>query len=136
MAVTAYRAAFFHCLEDPGSVADVDAVEYFDDAAIAVKGAPDVRLTGVIITPSVRIASLTPADGKLEGVMAHEGESLTGEYVGWTVSKISPRNVVLESRDGEKLDLDLQVHDVTLKEPPKPPPAEKVADKRAGSKMR
>lgn len=106
--------------------------EVVDDASIAIKGAPDVRLTGVIITPSVKIASLTPVDGKLEGVMAHEGESLTGEYVGWTVSKINPRNVVLESRDGEKLDLDLQIHDVTIKEPPKPAPAEKAAEQRSG----
>ena len=109
-----------------------DDEELVDDPEIAIKDAPDVRLTGVIITPNVKIASLTPADDKLEGVTAHEGESLTGDYVGWKVSSIKPRNVILESRDGEKLDLDLQVHDVTIKEPPKPPPTEKVAEESAG----
>ncbi len=90
-----------------------------EDDSVAIKDAPDVRLTGVIITPSMKIASLTPADASLESIMAHEGQALTGEYVGWLVSSVSPRSVVLESRDGQKLDLELQVHDVTIKEPPK-----------------
>jgi len=91
-----------------------------EDSTVTIKGAPDVRLTGVIITPSVRIASLTPADGNLENVMAHEGQSLTGDFAGWLVSTVNPRSVMLESRDGQKLQLDLQVHDVAIKEPPKP----------------
>ena len=90
------------------------------DLAVAIKDAPDVRLTGVIITPSLRIASLTPSNGELENVMAHEGQQLTGEYVGWQVGSVNPRTVVLESRDGQKLELELQVHDVKIKEPPKP----------------
>ncbi len=94
---------------------------------VAVKDAPDVRLTGVIITPSMKIASLTPADAKLENVMAHEGESLTGEFVGWQVSVVHPRSVVLESRDGQKLELDLQVHDIKIKTPPKPAAPAKTA---------
>ena len=52
--------------------------------------------------------------------MAHEGQSLTGEYVGWQVSSVNPRVVVLESRDGETLELDLQVHDAAIKAPPRP----------------
>jgi hypothetical protein len=80
----------------------------------------------------MKIASLTPADGKLENVMAHEGESLTGEYVGWLVSTVNPRTVVLESRDGKKLELDLQVHDIKIKEPPKPAVPEKTAQAESG----
>lgn len=91
-----------------------------DDAVIEVTDAPDVRLTGVVITPGVKIASLTPADTNLETVMAHEGESLTGEFVGWQVTTVNPRMVVLQSRDGQSLELDLQVHDATIQEPPKP----------------
>jgi len=106
--------------------------ELEEDATVAVKDAPDVKLTGVIITPSVRIASLTPADGNLKSVMAHEGQPLTGDYVGWLVSSVSPRNVVLESRDGQKLELDLQVHDATIKEPPKPEPVAKTEPDRDG----
>lgn len=87
---------------------------------IEVKDAPDVRLTGVVITPGMKIASLTPADGNLETVMAHEGDSLTGEFVGWQVTAVNPRTVVLESRDGQSLELDLQVHDAKIQEPAKP----------------
>lgn len=102
------------------------------DDTVAVKDAPDVRLTGVVITPSMKIASFTPADGKLEKVMAHEGESLTGEFVGWLVSAVNPRTVVLESRNGQKLELDLQVHDSKIKEPPKPAKPVKVAQSATG----
>ena len=98
-------------------VEDSDDIE---DTTVAIKDAPDVRLTGVIITPSMKIASLTPSDTNIESVMAHEGDALTGEFVGWQVSSVNARTVVLESRDGQKLELDLQVHDVTIKEPPKP----------------
>lgn len=102
--------------EDEGDVS-------VEDDAIAIKDAPEVKLTGVIITPGLRIASLKPVEGNLDSVMAKEGEALTGEYVGWQVSTVNPRNVVLESRDGQKLELELQVHDVKIEEPPKPKPA-------------
>lgn len=94
-----------------------------DDAAIEIKDAPDVKLTGVVITPGSRIASLTPADQNIESVMAREGESLTGEFVGWRVAAVHPRMVVLESRDGQSLELELQVHDSKIAEPPPVAPA-------------
>jgi len=97
------------------------------DVTIAVKDAPEVRLTGVIITPGMKIASLTPVDTSQESVMAHEGQSLTGEFVGWQVSIVNPRDVVLKSNDGQQLELELQVHDVAIKEPPKPKPVAKAA---------
>lgn len=99
---------------------ELDDELQIDDGTIEVKDAPDVRLTGVVISPGMRIASLTPADGNLETVMAHEGDSLTGEFVGWQVTVVNPRTVTLESRDGQSLELDLQVHDVKIQEPPKP----------------
>ncbi|MBT8069432.1 MAG: hypothetical protein HKP21_06430 [Xanthomonadales bacterium] len=101
-------------------IVDEDDESLEDDGIIEVKDAPDVRLTGVIITPGMRIASLTPADGNLESIRAHEGESLTGEFVGWQVSAVNARTVILESRDGQSLELDLQVHDATIKQPPAP----------------
>jgi len=79
-----------------------------------------VKLTGVIITPDMKIATLTPASSSIESVMAHEGESLVGEYVGWRVGTVNPRTVVLTSNDGQQLKLELQVHDTAIKEPPKP----------------
>jgi hypothetical protein len=102
------------------------------DLAITVTDAPDVRLTGVIITPSMKIASLTPADGELEAVMAYEGQPLTGEFVGWQVSDVKPRAVVLESREGQRLTLDLQVHDLKIQEPPKPAAPAKAAQADPG----
>jgi hypothetical protein len=99
-------------------LAELDDDLQIDDTAIEIKDAPDVKVTGIVITPSARIASLTPSDGKIEAVMAYEGESLTGEFVGWRVAAVNPRTVVLESRDGQSLELDLQVHDVKIQEPP------------------
>jgi hypothetical protein len=102
-------------------IEDVDD-ELPDDEAdtdIAVAVAPDVRLTGVIITPGMKIASLTPAGANVKSVMAYEGDSLTGDFVGWQVTRVNPRTVVLESRDGQKLELELEVHDSTIKQPPK-----------------
>ncbi len=91
-----------------------------------IEDAPEARLTGVIITPSLRIASLMPAKGEQKSVMAHEGQPMTGQFVGWQVSSVQPRNVVLESRDGRKMELELQVNDTKLKEPPKPAPVAKT----------
>jgi len=109
-----------------------DDAEPLEDTTVAVTDAPDVRLTGVIITPSMKIASLTPADGKLENIMAHEGQPLTGEFVGWQVSTVRARTVVLKSRDGRQLELDLQVHDIKIKEPPKPAEPVKIAQTDSG----
>jgi len=100
------------------------------DQTIVVKDAPEVKLTGVIITPGMKIASLTPVDTSQESVMAHEGQSLTGEFVGWQVSVVNPRDVVLKSNDGQQLELELQVHDVAIKEPPKPKPVAKAAQSK------
>jgi len=106
---------------------EVDENEQLESAVVEVRDAPDVRLTGVIITPSMKMASLTPADTKLEGVMVREGDILEGEFVGWHISTVNPRSVVLESRDGQQLDLELQVHDAAIKQPPKPAaPAKKT----------
>ena len=99
-------------------ITEIDDEAAEEDATIEVKDAPDVRLTGIVITPGLKIASLTPADTNIKTVMAHEGESLTGEFVGWQVTAVNPRAVVLESRDGQSLELDLQVHDVKIEEPP------------------
>ena len=116
-------------------VEDIEEDATEEDTSIAVKDAPEVRLTGVVITSSMKIASLTPADTNIETVMAHEGESLTGEFVGWQVATVNARTVVLESRDGQSLELDLQVHDVKIKEPPRPvaPPPSALATALPGT---
>ena len=113
-------------------IVEVDDDALLEDTEITIKDAPDVRLTGVIITPGMKIASLTPANGQLENVMAHEGQALTGEFVGWWVSRVDPRTVVLKSRDGQQLELELQVHDTKLQEPPKPTPSARTAQTGLG----
>lgn len=105
---------------------DVEEVGEVEEIPVEAKVAPDVRLTGVIITADKKIASMTPVDTKLEGIMAQEGELLTGAFVGWQVIAVNPRTVVLESSDGQELELELQVHDMKIKEPPKPIPAAPV----------
>ena len=114
----------------PEIVAVENVIEDITDETIEVTDAPAVKLTGVIITPGMKIASLTPVDTSQESVMAHEGQSLTGEFVGWQVSLVNPRDVVLKSNDGQLLELELQVHDVAIKEPPKPKPVAKAAQAR------
>jgi general secretion pathway protein N len=98
-----------------------------------VADAPDVRLTGVIITPEQRMATLSQNRGG-DALIAHEGNPLDGEYVGWTVASIEPRMVRLESLEGESLELQLSVHDQVIKEPPRPepPPEEQLAQEGEG----
>ncbi len=104
-----------------------DGEQPLEDKSIAVRDAPKVRLTGVIITPALRIASLTPAKADGKSVMAYEGQPLVGEYVGWKLAAVHPRKVVLASSNGQSLKLKLEVNDETIKEPPKPVVAKKTA---------
>ncbi len=94
--------------------------EPIEFAEAPVANALDVRLTGVIITPEQRLATLSRNDG--EALIAHEGNPLDGEYVGWTVTDIEPRMIRLESSQGESMELELTVHDQPIREPPKPEP--------------
>ena len=61
-------------LPEIGAADDEDGL--IEDASVTVTGAPDVKLTGVIMTPDMKIATLTPSGQGQENVMAHEGESL------------------------------------------------------------
>jgi hypothetical protein len=91
-------------LDEPGEVAD----------------APEVRLTGVVITPESKFVTLKPVSGE-DSLIASEGEMLEGEYFGWSVGEIKPRSVELESREGDSLDLELEVNTRKIAEPPEPP---------------
>lgn len=98
-----------------------EGIEIADDE---VAGAPEVRLTGVVITPDQRFATLTP-NKEGEPLIASEGMALEGEYVGWSVTRIQPRLVTLEANNGRSLDIELVVHDQMIEAPPEPvPPAD------------
>jgi hypothetical protein len=113
--------------------ADVDEGGAAEDEAIAVKEAPEVKLTGVIITMQTKLATLTPTDNAQDFLMVKEGESLVGDFLGWKVVEINPRSVMLRSNDGQQLELKLQVHDVAIKQPPRPAPQPAVAKQLAAT---
>ena len=108
-------------IEDEELLDEDDAI----DPEIAVAGAPDVKLTGIIIAPGMKLASLTPNDASIESVMAYEGDALTGQFLGWHISRVDPRNVELKSLDGQTLKLELEVHDAKIQEPVRAAPAPK-----------
>ena len=83
--------------------------------------APDMQLTGVIITPSLRMATLRQ-EGENLSLVAFEGMPLEGNFGSWQVSRIDHREVTLSSGGGEEIQLMLEVHGVAIAEPPKPEP--------------
>jgi len=90
-------------------------------ADTTVADAPKVSLTGVVIMPGAKIASLTPEGGG-EAMLFREGHPMRGDYNGWQVSEVGPRRVTLESSNGQRLELDLLVHDQVINQPPRPEP--------------
>ncbi len=97
-----------------------------DELAEEPVDAPEVELAGVVITPSIRMATLRVKD-EPESLVAFEGQPLEGNYGTWQVSRILPREVTLSSGDGRDVQLKLLVHDAAIKTPPRPEP--KVASK-------
>jgi hypothetical protein len=91
---------------------------------------PEMLLTGVVITPSLRMATLRPADND-ESLVAFEGQPLRGNYGSWQVTRIEPREVMMKSGRGEELQLSLQVHDAVIEAPPAPVPD--TADEEANA---
>jgi hypothetical protein len=81
--------------------------------------APEIELAGVIITPTLRMATLRAKDIP-NSLVAFEGRPLEGNFGSWQVSRIEAREVTLTSGDGEEMQLQLQIHDVKIAEPPKP----------------
>lgn len=93
-------------------------------------GAPDVELAGIVITPTLRMATLRTKEDQFS-LVAFEGKPLEGEFGSWQVSRIDERMVTLASDQGEEMQLELQVHDAVIKEPPKPEPAGDAAAETA-----
>jgi len=81
--------------------------------------APEVELVGIVITPDLRIATLREKDSKEPvSLIAQEGQPLEGDYGSWRISTIEPRAALLESGRGEQVQLELQMHDEVIDEPP------------------
>ncbi len=78
----------------------------------------NATLTGVIITPEVKIAMLKD-NTKGEPVMLHIGMPLPGDQAVWVVTDIQPRRILLKSGSDESGELSLEVSTST---PPAPTP--------------
>jgi hypothetical protein len=106
----------------------------FDPLAEALQDAdgeaPDVELSGVIITPSLRMAMLRRKDED-RSIVAMEGWPIEGEFSAWQLSRVDPREVLLTSGAGEELLLKLKVHDEKIAPPARP--AAKKAQAEADS---
>lgn len=94
-----------------------EIVDAGPDIPEVVVGAPDVQLAGIIITPSMRMATLKSPDHP-QSLVAFEGKPLEGDFGTWQVSRIEERMVTLSSDDGEEMQLELQVHNTEISEPP------------------
>ena len=95
--------------------------------------APDVILSGVIITPSLRMVTLKHKD-TAKSLVAFEGQPVEADFGNWQVSEIKARTAMLRSGAGKELLLELKVHDEAIEEPALPVsrPRAGQADREAG----
>jgi hypothetical protein len=101
---------------------DLDTEELEEIPPEAVE-APEIELAGVIITPSIKMATLRQTGEKgAESLVAFEGMPLEGNFGSWLVSRIEAREITLSSDSGEEMQLRLEVHNVAIAAPPKPKP--------------
>lgn len=89
---------------------------------------PDLRLTGVVITPEQRLVTLTPEKGG-EALVVAQGKPLEGEYFGWRVGEVQARSVKLRAAGGRTISKELSVYDRPIAAPPKPKPKPKPQDR-------
>jgi len=92
-------------------------------------GAPEVELSGVIITPTLRMVTLKRTDDA-KSLVAFEGRPIEADFGSWQVSSIQARAATLTSGSGEELQLQLKVHDTKIQQPVQP---EKPDKKGAGA---
>jgi hypothetical protein len=92
-------------------------------------GAPPVELSGVIITPTLRMVTLKRTDDA-KSLVAFEGRPIEADFGSWQVSSIQARAITLTSGSGEELQLELKVHDTKIEQPVRP---EKPDKKAAGA---
>lgn len=107
----------FNDTRQPVLVLDSDEDEDEEGLEDVDVEAPDVELAGVVITPSMRMATLR-LKGESTSLIAFEGQPLEGSFGSWHVSEVQDRHVVMKSGEGEEVRLDLQIHDAMIDEPP------------------
>lgn len=77
----------------------------------------NVTLTGVIVTPTVRLAMMQD-NAKNEAVSLRVGMPLPGDQQVWTLSEIKSRSVVFKNASDETAEVELQVAAVAAVAPP------------------
>ena len=118
---------------------DAQEVEVVDQDTGPTEQAPPLKLTGVVITPDYKVATLTH-EGNQKSFFAHEGEALSGDPDSsldrWFLTEVNARDIVLAQRGGGELALELQVYDRAIDAPPPvernvPPPGAVAAEAAA-----
>lgn len=101
--------------------ADLSSEEPIEEILVADDTDLEVELSGVVITPTLRMATLKRKDGS-KSLVAFEGQPLEGEFGSWQLSHVGAREVTLVSGAGKELQLELQVHDERIEPPELPQP--------------
>ena len=85
--------------------------EVVEEASPAKTSKPlELTLTGVVISPGYRIATLTHTQNG-ESLLVHEGERLGEEHGNWVLTDVEPREILLVRPNGLEQQLELVVHD-------------------------
>jgi general secretion pathway protein N len=75
----------------------------------------EVRVTGIVVTPEVRLVMVRPA-GAPDSVVLREGMPLPGDFAGWKVARVLPRRVEFEGGGQLRSTVELEV-DKSVREP-------------------
>jgi len=81
----------------------------------------NATLSGVIITPKMRIAMIIENGKTTQSTAVREGHALSGELAAWSLTKVKPRGATFKSSAGEEVELELIAKGSGLKPPPPPP---------------
>ncbi len=111
--------------------AELEVEEPVEEVILADDTDLEVELSGIVITPTLRMATLKRPEG-LKSLVAIEGKYLEGEFGSWQLTQVESRKVTLVSDSGKELLLELQVHDERI-EPPEPPVVPAASEQTAGT---
>jgi len=67
----------------------------------------NVALTGVVLTPQLRVAMVQDKTKGNASVMLKEGMPMTGDQGGWTLTRINPRSAIFREQSGDEIEVEL-----------------------------
>jgi general secretion pathway protein N len=92
----------------------------------------DLVLSGVIITPDIRMAMLKEK-GKEKAMTVKEGGNLPGDWDAWSLAELKPRKAVFKNSAGDSETVELIPVATSQKSTP-PPPSREVAPAQSAQK--